>query len=123
MINRNTYLLIKRKIKFLYQRLTRGWSDDETWNLDYTIAKFALPRLKRFKELHSGYPNGMTEEEWGLIIDKMIKSLELIIEDMETVGVLKNVFGDELYDAIRKKDEEILEGLDLFFKYFRHLWL
>lgn len=28
----------------------------ETWNLDYTIAKFVLPRLKLFKKLNNGYP-------------------------------------------------------------------
>ena len=56
----------------------------ETWNLDYTIAKFVLPRLKLFKKLNNGYPGreGMeTEEEWDEALDKMIWSFEQIIND------------------------------------------
>lgn len=26
---------VKRDIKYWFQRRTRGWSDDETWNLDW----------------------------------------------------------------------------------------
>ena len=47
----------------------------ETWNLDYTIAKFVLPRLKLFKKLNNGYPGreGMeTKEKWDEALNKMI---------------------------------------------------
>ena len=30
---------IKRDIKYWFQRRVRGWSDDETWNLDYEFIK------------------------------------------------------------------------------------
>lgn len=41
---------LKRSIKYWFQRRTRGWSDDETWNLDYEFIKWANSRFKKYKE-------------------------------------------------------------------------
>ncbi|MBS7020380.1 MAG: hypothetical protein KH135_00705 [Firmicutes bacterium] len=40
----------KRNIKYWFQRRTRGWSDDETWNLDYAFIKWVNSRFKKYKE-------------------------------------------------------------------------
>jgi hypothetical protein len=94
-------------IKRWWQRRTRGWDDSDTWNLDYTLATMILPRLKRFKELNNGYPHGLTPEKWDEMLDQMIYGMEQIIEnDNETKPI----------------DKRALEGLELFGKYFRHLW-
>ena len=45
--------IIKRNIKFWFQRRIRGWSDDETWNLDYEFIKWINSRFKKYKELAS----------------------------------------------------------------------
>lgn len=42
--------IIKRNIKFWFQRRTRGWSDDETWNLNYEFIKWINSRFKKYKE-------------------------------------------------------------------------
>ena len=39
----------ERKELFKKQRLERGFDETELWNLDTTILKFILPRLKAFK--------------------------------------------------------------------------
>lgn len=44
---------LKRNIKYWFQRRTRGWSDDETWNLDYEFIKWINSRFKRYKKLAS----------------------------------------------------------------------
>ena len=91
-----------RKKTYKEQRLERGFDDTELWNLDSTILKFVLPRLKRFKECTCGYPgNFSSQEEWLECIQKMIDSIE---------GIL----GDE-YNAD-------YEGFELFKKYFFNLW-
>lgn len=41
---------IKRDIKYWFQRRIRGWSDDETWNLDYEFIKWINSRFKKYKE-------------------------------------------------------------------------
>ena len=102
---------IKRRFRFLWQRLTRGWSDDDTWNLDIPIAKFILPRLRRFKELNNGYPSDMTETEWDEKIDQMIEAFDLLIKTYD---------GD--VDETVETDEKIDTGLKLFGEKLRNLW-
>lgn len=93
----------ERKELYKKQRIERGFDDTELWNLDSTILKFVLPRLKAFKECTCGYPgNVKSEEEWQNILQKMIDSIEKIIID-------------------EAKDEDY-EGFELFKKYFFNLW-
>ena len=101
--------LSKRSFKFWWQRRTRGWDDSDTWALDGIIAKFVLPRLRRFKEINFGYPNIFTEESWDEAIDDMIYALEIC--ERELVGVVD----DADFDRVER-------GLELFGKYFRALW-
>lgn len=107
------YFKVKRPTKFFHQRATRGFDDSETWGLDYTIAKFTLPRLIRFKELAlpTVLPADFTNsEEWENVLDMMIYAMESIIKDN---------------DAIDWEDidwEDVETGLELFGKYFRTLW-
>lgn len=102
--------MFKRSIRFLYQRLTRGWDDTETWNLDARLSEHIVPRLKRFKEINPCYPPDITSREWDQIIDKMIFSFEWT--------------ATEVID--RAEDGETMakvhEGVELFGKYFLHLW-
>ena len=41
---------LKRNIKYWFQRRTRGWSDDEIWNLDCEFIKWVNSRFKKYKE-------------------------------------------------------------------------
>ena len=43
-------MTIRRNIKYWFQRRTRGWSDDECWNLDYSFIKWINSRFKKYKE-------------------------------------------------------------------------
>ena len=94
--------------KYKKQRIERGFDDTETYSLFLTIAKFTLPRLKRFKEVTDSHPTDMTFEEWMIILDKIIESLEIISKDDP---FLKH-----------EKEAKIKEGIDLFGKYFTYLW-
>jgi hypothetical protein len=73
---------MRRKIKFFWQRLTRGFDDSETWSLDYTFFRWLLPRLKRFREVICCYPCRFNSlEEWQAELDKAIADLEVLQED------------------------------------------
>lgn len=113
---------IGRAFKHAWQRLTRGWSDDETWNLDYRFCKWMLPRLKRFKKLANGYPSHLAPEEWDVILDKMIRACETVLYD-DDISVIrfKGMFGDDKEAAV-KRWKETDEGFELMGKYIRHLW-
>lgn len=101
--------LKKRSVRFLYQRLTRGWSDEETWSMDGTFARFILPRLIRFKELHNGYPHDLSSKEWDENIQLMIDAFTFYA-------------GEDRFDCMSKQFEDAQVGLELFAKYYKDLW-
>ena len=104
-----------RQSKYLSIKNKTGVSPDETWNLDISIAKFLVPRLKAFKNMTNGYPMNLSEEygknafnEWIKILDQMIYAFKLIEND-------KMIYSED-------QNKKIEKGLDLFRKYFRDLW-
>lgn len=113
------------------------YTKKELSNLDRTIAKFVLPRLKEFRKVENGYEKF---EDWEKILDKMIQSFELVLDDSApdfdvkasyTIKDGKKVIKDEsstdeakaYIDYFKEKDKKIQEGLDLFAKYFQELWI
>ncbi len=101
---------IKRSLHFFLQRKIRGFSDDETWSLDYSLAKLILPRLVRFKKLNIGHPHGSNEQEWNDTLDKMIATFQFL-------------GSEERWDCCeQKKWDEVQEGLNAFAKYYLNLW-
>ena len=95
--------------EYAEQRLERGFDDSELWNLDSTITKFILPRLKRFRTTHCGFPAQFkTDDQWCEILDKMIKAFEIA-----------NTDSIDWKDG----DENLLdEGFKLFIEYYLNLW-
>lgn len=113
----------------------------ETWSLDVNLAKYIIPRLKKFKELNNGYP-GIgemdTPEKWDETLDKMIQAFEYVIDldeywlDDPRYDYTDIMFSDnkELYEGVieNKRTEDIRrlaainEGLQLFAKYYMNLW-
>ncbi len=61
---------------FRKQRDTVGFDDSETWNLNYSICMYILPRLKRIKEIGCVRPALIKEEKWDRYLSIMIKGLE-----------------------------------------------
>lgn len=103
---------IKYWFKQIIQKITKGYTDNETCNLNRHLCKFILPRLKAFRNTFI-YPSCfMTCEEWREKIDKMIIAFELILDDNMP----------ELVSEQLKRQEKITEGLQLFARYFQHLW-
>jgi hypothetical protein len=138
-------------LKRVYQNIFRGWNDSDLWNLDWNIAEYILPRLKRLKEIKKGYPSNIDDpKQWESILDKMIKSFEYIIIDsqdielkdsgcdlkcvgrdgntyLEYVGTqeekdLNEKYLNEYREKLIEREKEIEHGLYLFSKYFRNLW-
>jgi hypothetical protein len=142
---------IQRPVKFWWQRRTRGWDDSELWSLDATIAKFVRPRLARLKEIKHGYPCDLTEQEWDIVVDKMLWSLDHVQDEdchlpadahltSRELGIVctwmpgraEDATEEEkstaqakwkLYREVTEQNQaRCQEGLDLFGKYFRNLW-
>lgn len=86
--------------------------NSEVWSLDYTLSKFILPRLIKFKEINTmSYPcrlSGM--EEWHQIIDKMIWSFDAHLKDNRNTN------------SLDKENKRFEEGMNLFSEYYCDLW-
>lgn len=104
------YATAERQRRHLWQRITRGWPDSDLWSLDHSLAKIILPRLKRFKDCRGGHPHGMTDQEWDDIIGEMVFGIEWYAS------------GDCWNSEDRQKAERAHKGLELFGKYYGHLW-
>jgi len=83
---------------------------DEVWNTDNTLAQLIVPRLQAFKALdkHGCHPDFKEMRDWNNAIQKMIDAFELM----------------KCASGFYTEDEEqtIEHGLDLFRRYYRHLW-
>ena len=53
----HTYLNVKWGLKNKLQRLIRGYSDSDCWNLPQAIAKFILPRIKHLRKNYNSLAN------------------------------------------------------------------
>jgi len=115
---------ILKDIKWILQKIFKGYNDVNLWNLDCHLAKIILKRLKEFKKMkRCGYPSApymnfpkiQCQEDWEKILDDIVKGFEcyLIAENLD-------------YDFTTKKYEELQEnidsGLELFAEYFQYLW-
>jgi hypothetical protein len=107
-ILKSLYRRFIRPIKFLFQRLTRGFDDSETWSLDSSLSRLILPRLKRYQKVSACHPMNLTPEEWNAILDKMIASFEFHASDLKWSS-----------DSTWQQHDE---GIQLFAKYFTRLW-
>ena len=108
------------QVKFFFQRMFRGYSDDEVWDLDNAILRFTLPRLKKLRKITQSFPCNFIEEnteegwdKWKVMLDKMIHAIELKLKD-------EYWFMDNEH---RETDEAaVIEGMALFHEYFDALW-
>lgn len=92
-----------------------GFNPAEVWNLDETIARFILPRLTYYKDIHTGYPQQCSYEQFEEYLDKMIYSFLYIAQ-----GKHYNLSLD--INERKQQLQKVQEGLDLFSKYFMNLW-
>lgn len=109
---RSRYKLLRRSLRFLYQRHTRGWDDSETWSLDHSLAKMIAPRLKQFKRIKAGAPSDITEEQWEAILDEMIEAFEWFGSDDRWN------YGPDHNDKLKKAQK----GVELFAEWYTGLW-
>lgn len=125
------------------QKKIRNIKYKDIYNLDSTIARFILPRLKFFKKKTHTSPVDITLEEWKDILDKMILAFELILDTSEPdfgehkchiekvndklsklVEDFGSTFDSEAYTKWHEnKQKTIDEGLKLFAKHFQNLWI
>jgi len=120
---------VKEKVfscKMLWQKITRGYSDLEWWNLDSSICKYVAPRVKYLREHTITCPQGLTSDEWNNILADIeywaenYSYGEFNWPDYESYQKFSTKFNykvkpQECYDKFKR-------GKKYFFDYFENLW-
>ena len=106
--------------------------DYDTWSMDHTLSRIIHPMLVKFKADAMSFPTtldqsdvpdflqlkeDLTEEEefdiyekqWEWVLNEMIYAFELVSNCEDSYPPLE-------------ENERMQNGLELFGKYFRHLW-
>lgn len=103
--------IIKRDIKYWFQRRTRGWSDDETWDLDYEFIKWINSRFKKYKELASK----IVDLEYHKFTYKRKKYTQLELIDKVIELSDEYIDSDFLEDKLDQIKNEIFDIFKLIF--------
>ena len=64
-----------RRLRFAYQRVSRGWDDSQVWNMDSWLCETLPPMLRRLQTGY-GHPIDLTDDEWKAALDAMIAGFE-----------------------------------------------
>lgn len=128
----------------LSQKFRFGFLLYEVWELKCAHSEWILPRLRKFRNTVSGYPQCFSSvEEWQEAIDKMIWSFEHHDDAIKPTypegydhRFVRYKIGELTYsrcmeeelsvagfmDQQNKHNEKVQEGLDLFGKHYLSLW-
>ena len=112
------YKLIKQSIKFTIQKIFRGYSDYEWYELYYCTAKWILPRLKHLYKYGivdlNSYINHEETITYKYFYEELIWAFDSIIK-LEKEMNFEDTFSKEDWKRLDK-------ALEMFGKYFRNLW-
>lgn len=112
-----------------------GFNFEDTWNLDYSIACFVLPRLCYYRDNIESVPcstynthsivtdiDNMEINKWKNILNKMIEAFYFTIifdKDLDS----ETINNEDKYNSImNERSVKIKDGLKLFAEYFNDLW-
>ena len=112
---------LKRNVKYWFQRRTRGWSDDETWNLDCEFFRWVNSRIKQYRKDASDivdlefYKFNYKGKEYTQLelINKVIKLTNRLIDEDYFMSKL-----EEAEEITKMKDEVF----DIFKLIFFSMW-
>lgn len=123
---------LRRKIKFAWQRLTRGWDDSVIWSINSHLSEM-LPIWLRMLKNQGGTPgfcfehiegmptkeeSGAANEKWHKILDQMIEGFEAA-NQITTSGMLLLTDNEEEYQKLVVTFET---GMKVFVDNYFSLW-
>lgn len=114
---------IRRRLRYGYQMVTRGWADEDCWSLDVVLCRRLGEQLLHLAETVHGWPasNYRTFEEWKEAIRRNGQALIDYVEKPGHTDALmkwhKLKFGDghdlhKINEPNTPEVEEALQALD-----------
>lgn len=139
-----------RSFKYAWQRITRGYSDADTWDLNTYYLYLFHDTLNYLADHHYGYPGNdefPKDEDWIDYLKTMANKFELANEDAQKLPTPaadkwyewleqhptttpwsdnSNPYNQAMYDEFnendKQRDKEMREGMDMLKHVMWHLW-
>lgn len=65
------------QVKWFIQRGYRGYSDRDTWSIDYYLCSWMPQALATLRKRKIGTPIGLTKKQWNAKLDRMINAFKI----------------------------------------------
>jgi len=131
-----------KTMRYVWQRVFRGWADCDVWEFDSHLAAIAIGGLQHLRDTKPGLPmrhdgaleddgytpKCLTSEEWDGILATMQRGFQaaLSLSGPDWPGALDALPPEEAQAAIRAwqdaKEAERRAGFDLFRDWYGNLW-
>ena len=99
-----------KSFKYLWQRATKGYCDEDLWNLDSHLAALISSTLKELSNITCAYPYRLeSHEEWQKILAEMSDHFYMTLEDSYETPCFDAWFDsvdDETHKELREKMRE-----------------
>lgn len=116
---RNGHLPIHR-LRWTWQRATRGYDDPSLWSLNYALAKLTVAGVKAMREWGHGYPGEFSEEyagegaggweKWNDILRQIEEGFQAWLDE------------DGWFHDKPEQEEKFKNGMALYAHWFGALW-
>lgn len=112
-------------LKMVYQRITKGYCEEDVWNLNSFIVNKTYKPLKEFVKHYEEHGLALPAEfatdpgSWTLILKKIEYAFDDVYNSEHDYDYDRTRYTGEKLEEHYKKVEE---GLTLFGKYLRNLW-
>lgn len=97
------------RLRMAWQRARYGYSEDQFYSLDHTLATMIVAGVAKMKEWNHGYPTEISNEEWLAILTKIEEGFLLFLDN-------DGWFTDDV------SREKFTEAKALLNRWFEHLW-
>jgi len=103
---------INISFKHFFQKLFRGYSDAELWDISEALYLWLYPRLKAYRRMkRHGIPMGFTDREWEAFLKRSQRALEIYLGYINHRGFKKPLKYD--YKKTNAELKELSAHIDL----------
>lgn len=103
----------EQKIVFAYQRITRKWSDDAVWSIDWYLTEILPPMLLKLKNSDKGHPCSVkNKKEWDKILDSISLTFNIARQIQENHWTYQesNKYSEKIAEKYRDLQKELKES-------------
>lgn len=109
------FLRIPREIQWKWQRMNRGWSDQDVWGAYYHLSRVIPGMLRNLADNHMGHPGALTDEEWTAKLRSMADKIEAYV-------IMSEMPDDWTMEKENEAYKITQEGLREMADWFGNLW-